>query len=323
MRAGIDIKYKGVTIGIPLYNEEKYIEEALRSAASQCETVWVSDNASTDGSATICEMVCREYSNVHFVRQPHNIGAIANFKFLLENAESPFFMWLGGHDALPDGYVGQLTRLLEKYPEAVLAYGSSHHVDVDGKPAGNYEYFYHEMLADRSPLTRILGLICHLHDCSLVHGVFRRELLCAAWNASQIEAFIGVDHVLLAHAAINGPFLYSPETYFIRRDAHQEDTQQEQLKRMDGRQPDRKLFTYHELQRRQYALAAKISRGTGLLGFLFRSKVRFSLTERFGPFGQSSMSRKLDLFLNVLTKQAFFRSRNALRIWRNALLKVR
>lgn len=321
MGMGVDMQCKGVTIGIPLYNEERYIEEALRSAASQCETVWVADNASTDGSATICEMVSREYSNIHFVRQPRNIGAIANFKFLLDKADTPLFMWLGGHDALPDGYVRQLKQLLENCPEAVLAYGASHHVDVDGKPVGDYEYFYHAMLADRLPLTRILGLISHLHDCSLVHGVFRREALRAAWNASKIEAYIGVDHVLLAHAAINGPFLYSPETYLIRRDAHPDDTQQEQLKRMDACQLDRKQFICHELQRRLYALAVTVSKGTGLSGFLFRSRARFSLTERFGPFGESLMAKRLEFFLVFLIRQSFLLPLNTLGVWRNTLVR--
>lgn len=292
-----------VTIGIPLYNEEKYIEEALHSAASQCETVWVSDNASTDGSAIICERVSWEYPNVHFVRQPHNMGGITNFKFLLDKADTPFFMWLGSHDALPDGYVRHLTQLLEDCPEAVLAYGASHHLDVDGKPAGVYNYYYHAALADKSPATRILGLIRHLSDCSLIHGLFRTEALRAAWDASGTDAFIGGDHVLLGHAAIQGPFLYTPETYLIRRDVHPADTPQKQLKRMDLQQPDMIQVPYREMQRRQYVQAATVVKGTGFSGFLFRLKTRYYLVERFGPFGETFMMHKLDLFLQYKSRR--------------------
>lgn len=287
-----------VTIGVPLYNEEKYIEEALRSAASQCDTVWVSDNASPDESAAICEKVSREYANVHFVRQPHNMGAIANFKFVLDKAETPFFMWLGGHDALPDGYVRQLTQLLESRPEAVLAYGAAHHVDVNGNPAGNCDYSYHAMLADKSPTTRILGLIRHLYDCSLVHGIFRTEALREAWNAwGNNKVFIGADHILLGYAVLNGPFLYEPKTYLIRRDAHPADTQQEQLKRMGSLQADSKQLNYRELQRRQYTQAKSVSKDAGLSGLLYRLRARTILVQRFGPFGETSVARKLDLFL--------------------------
>ncbi len=308
-----------VTIGIPLYNEEKYIEEAIRSAASQCDTVWVSDNASTDGSAAICEKVSREYANVHFVRLPHNMGAIANFKFVLDKAETPFFLWLGGHDALPDGYVRQLMQLLESHPEAVLAYGASHHVDMNGNPAGNCDYSYHAMLADKSPTTRLLGLIRHLYDCSLVHGLFRTETLRDAWNSMGDMVFIGTDHILLGHAAISGPFLYAPQTYLIRRDVHLADTQENQLKRLDLRQVDNKQLTYQELQRRNYALAATAAKGTYVYGIWFRLKARLSLVKRFGPFGETFLTRKLDTFLSLLAGPPSDLPLNLLRTLRNGL----
>jgi glycosyltransferase involved in cell wall biosynthesis len=290
-----------VTIGIPLYNEEKYIEEALRSAASQCGTVLVSDNASTDGSAAICEAVSREYPNIHFVRQPHNMGSLVNFKFLLDLADTPYFMWLGSHDSLPDGYVRQLTQLLEDCPEAVLAYGASRHVDLNGKSVRDYDYKYHAMLADKVATTRIMGLIRHLYNCSLVHGIFRTEALREAWKASVLEPFLGGDHVLLTDAATRGPFLYASDTYLIRRDAHPADTQHELLKRIDPRQTGSERISYREMQRRQYALASSVSRGTGLSGFLYRLKARAELVKRFGPFGDTFMTRKLDRLIPLLS----------------------
>jgi len=300
MDKGTGMKCKGVTIGIPLYNEERFIEEALRSAATQCETVWISDNASTDGSATICERLSREYPNIHFVQQSQNIGGITNFKFLLDKADTPYFMWLGSHDALPDGYVRQLTHLLENCPEAVLAYGASHHMDVDGGPVSNYEYLYSAMLADKSPAMRILGLIHYLVDCSLIYGVFRTEALRAVWNASGDDAYRGADHVLLGHAAIKGPFLYAPKTYLLRRDAHPVDSPQEQLKRMDPQQLHREQLTFREMQRRQFTQAKTVSKGTGLSGLSFRLKARFYLVKRFGPFGENFLTRMLDAFLHFI-----------------------
>lgn len=289
-----------VTIGIPLFNEEKYIEEAIRSAAIQSATVWVSDNASTDSSAEICERVSREYHNVHFVRQTHNMGAIANFKFVLDKAETPYFMWLGGHDILPDGYVRQLTQRLEDCPEAALSYGASHHIDTNGNPSGDYEYYYHATLANKSSTTRILGVIRHLHECSLIHGVFRTEALRAAWHASNVGAYLGPDHVLLTYAAKVGRFLYAPKTCLIRRDVHANDTPYKQLTRLDLRQPNREQLSRREMQRRQYELAATVSKGTGLTGLVYRIKARSSLVKRFGPFGDTFMARKLDTFLYLL-----------------------
>jgi glycosyltransferase involved in cell wall biosynthesis len=284
-----------VTIGIPLYNEEKYIEETICTAASQCATVWVSDNASTDRSAAICERVSREYPNVHIVRQPRNIGATANFKFLLDKADTPFFMWLGSHDALPDGYIKQLTQLLENSPEAVLAYGVAHHVGVDGNPTGSYGYYdYHETLADKSATARILALIRHLHDFALVYGVFRTEALRVAWDESGIGPYIASDFILLTHCAKAGPFLYAPETHLICRDVHPGDTYKESLERMLSHKPISVQFPRREMLHRQCALIASVSKGTGLSGFLFRLKARAFLVKRYGPFGDTFMTRNLE-----------------------------
>ena len=249
------------------------------------------------------------------------MGAIANFKLLLDKADTPYFMWLGGHDLLPDGYVRQLTQLLENCPEAVLAYGASHHVDMNGKPAGDYDYYYYATLADKSPATRIMGLIRYLDDCSLVHGVFRTETLRVAWIASGVDAFIGADHVLLTHAAIKGPFLYAPETYLIRLNAHSADSPLKRLKRMDLRQPDREQLSRRGMQRQQYVLAATVSKGTGLSGFLYRLIARTSLVKRFGRFGDTFLTRNLDVFIILLTRRLsdipFFVFRNFARIFRS------
>ncbi|MCQ8103079.1 glycosyltransferase [Methylomonas sp. SURF-2] len=284
-----------VTIGIPQYNEEKFIEEAIRSAAPQCDTLWISDNASTDGSAAICEKLSREYSNVHFVRQPYNLGSVANFKYLLDKADTPFFMWLGSHDALPDCYVRQLTQLLENCSEAVLAYGVALHVDVDGRPTGSYGYYdYHESLADKEPTTRILGLLRYLHDFALVYGVFRTDALRKAWDDAGIGAYIATDFILLTHCAKAGRFLYTPETHLICRDVHPGDTYEKSLKRMHARDPSSVKFPRREMLCRQRALIASVSKGTGMSGFLFRLKARAFLVMRYGPIDDALMTRNLE-----------------------------
>lgn len=92
-----------VSIGMPVYNGEKYIREALDSLLAQTFTDFeliISDNCSNDAT----ENICREYAlkdiRVKYIRQAENIGANANFKFLLENASSEFFMWAAHDDYL-------------------------------------------------------------------------------------------------------------------------------------------------------------------------------------------------------------------------------
>lgn len=289
----------GVTIGIPLCNEESHVEAAIRSAASQCEAVWVSDNASTDRSAAICEGLARELRNVFFVRQTNDIGAWPNFEFVLDKAQTPYFMWLGAHDLIPETYVSRLKQLLELHPDAILAYGDARHVAVDGGEAGRYEYFYGSLLSDRLPATRLLGLIHHLTDCSLIHGLFRTEALRSAWVPEQ---YVGVDHVVLAKAVLLGRFLRAPEIALVRRDTHSGGTLRDQLERLTGHVADEVAPSRRLMESLQYALVVEVSKNQGWPRLWFRLKARLFLVYRFGPFGESYAERLFDGLLRVLRR---------------------
>jgi glycosyltransferase involved in cell wall biosynthesis len=288
----------GVTIGIPLYNEARYIEATIRSAAPQCEVALVSDNASTDGSSELCEALSREYPSVTFTRHPQNRGSAFNFHYVFEKASTPYFMWLGGHDVLSEGYVDNLVRLLEANLDAVLAYGATRYIDAAGEPIGKYEYAFAPSLADRSPAVRTLALIRHLFDCSLVHGVFRTEALRAALKANGSTPYVGADHVLLGRAALAGRFVYDSSTHFLRREMHSADTAAEALKRMKGGAPAAAEVSHRTMQREQYALAARASADGGLARSLFRLRARYHLVRRFGPFGEGLADRQLDRVLS-------------------------
>ncbi len=90
-----------VSIGMPVYNGEEFIREALDSLLAQTFTDFeliISDNASTDGT----EAICREYTSkdhrVRYIRQAKNLGAGGNFQFVLYEAVGEYFMWAAYDD---------------------------------------------------------------------------------------------------------------------------------------------------------------------------------------------------------------------------------
>ena len=69
-----------VSIGMPVYNGEKYIREALDSLLAQTFTDFeliISDNASTDATEIICREYAAHYPQIRYVRQRVNRGAPA------------------------------------------------------------------------------------------------------------------------------------------------------------------------------------------------------------------------------------------------------
>lgn len=89
-----------VSIGMPVFNGEKYIIKALDSLLNQTFSNFkliISDNASTDNTQIICEEYALKDNRIRYVRQPENRGALFNFKFVLNNSMGKYFMW-AAHD---------------------------------------------------------------------------------------------------------------------------------------------------------------------------------------------------------------------------------
>ena len=93
---------------MPVYNGEKFIREALDSLLAQTFTDFeliISDNASTDGTESICREYAEKDARIRYVRQIENKGAIANFKFVLDEAKAEYFMWAAHDDMWGENFI--------------------------------------------------------------------------------------------------------------------------------------------------------------------------------------------------------------------------
>lgn len=91
-----------VSIGMPVYNGDAFIREALDSLLAQTFTDFeliISDNASTDDTQLICQEYAANDCRIRYVRQSRNIGAAANFQFVLKQAVGKLFMWAAADDS--------------------------------------------------------------------------------------------------------------------------------------------------------------------------------------------------------------------------------
>lgn len=120
---------------MPVYNGAQYIREALDSLLTQTFTDFeliVSDNASTDATQSICEeYACRD-PRIRYVRQSENLGALANFQFVLDQAQGEFFMWAAADDKWDRDWVSSLRNALE-IAGVGAAFGKLMHIDEKSK----------------------------------------------------------------------------------------------------------------------------------------------------------------------------------------------
>ena len=113
--------YGDVTIGIPVFNEERFIRRAAESVVGQCKRLIISDNASSDNTQQVCLDLSREFPNIEYIRHPENLGSLGNWHFMLSKVESPYFMVLGSHDYVAPNFVRILKKVLNSDKDIVLA----------------------------------------------------------------------------------------------------------------------------------------------------------------------------------------------------------
>jgi glycosyltransferase involved in cell wall biosynthesis len=106
-----------VSIGLPVYNGDKYINKALDSLLSQSFTdfeIIISDNNSIDNTGTICREYVDRDSRIRYIRQIENIGAVDNFEYVLNEATGRYFKWAAADDFLGNKHtLEKLVKHLE------------------------------------------------------------------------------------------------------------------------------------------------------------------------------------------------------------------
>ncbi|MEL6283892.1 MAG: glycosyltransferase [Pseudomonadota bacterium] len=209
-----------VSIGLPVYNGENYLAEAIDSILSQTFTDFeliISDNASTDGTQAICERYAAADKRVRYSRLAENLGAAPNYNRLVEMARGEYFHWHAHDDVLELEFVARCVETLDSQPDVVLVYPATHVIDGNGEVMSLYrddldlpQNSAHERLVAylRQNFMRKRGL------CNPIFGMIRTASLR---ETRLIQDFLSSDRLLLAHFALLGKFIELPEPLFKRR----------------------------------------------------------------------------------------------------------
>lgn len=92
-----------VSVVIPVFNAQEFLEECLKSVLSQTAKVEILcvDDGSTDGSSDILNLYARNNSNVHIFHQ-ENLGSGPARNLALEHAKGRFVAFMDADDLYPD-----------------------------------------------------------------------------------------------------------------------------------------------------------------------------------------------------------------------------
>jgi len=303
---------KGVTIGILVYNEEHGVEKAIRSAVDQCERLIVSDNASSDRTGEICLRLAKEFSNLEYFRQPHNIGSMANGLFLLSLVETSYFMFLGGHDYLNSTYVKTLKELLDKNPDVVLAGGRNIPFRRDSGPCPASVPIRPGFLDSHCAFNRVEFIAkdgLNKDGCFIMYGLHRMEIFRRCFG-EQVPT-CGCDLIILAKEAAFGRILISSKAEYYS-ETRIADTQDEYFHRLTARRLDSKDMRREmvEYAKCMYSIV-KQSAGVNHLIALRPFRTRMHLSVKYGAFKGESIFDFAPYIATCLAEKCFCNPRQA------------
>ncbi|HEU4622346.1 MAG TPA: glycosyltransferase [Burkholderiaceae bacterium] len=204
-----------VSVGVPVYNAERYLPHALESLLAQTLSdveIIVSDNASTDGTEAICAEFARRDDRIRVIRQSTNIGAPRNWSFVVGEARGRYFKWASGNDWCAPRFLERCVHALESAPTAVLAHGHTCLVDEDT----GYETIYQGDIAilDDRASDRFRRLVRTLALNNAQSGLIRLDVLR---RTGLDRPYPAGDLVLMAELALAGQFVLLPEVLLYRR----------------------------------------------------------------------------------------------------------
>ena len=125
-----------VSLGIPIFNESKYILETVNSLINQTyENVEIIaiDNNSDDKSFNILENLSKKDSRLKIFKNTKNIGMSENFNLVFKKSTGKYFAWIGAHDVYEKEFVEKLVYKLETTHNAAVAFSNISKIDSEGK----------------------------------------------------------------------------------------------------------------------------------------------------------------------------------------------
>ena len=132
-----------LTIGLPVYNGENFVAEAIESLLGQTfedfELI-ITDNSSTDGTADICRQYEKLDPRIRYVRQQRNIGIGPNHNFIVAEARGEFVKWASHDDLYARDMIERCVQALDEYPDVVLAHPWTAMIDGSGEVIAAIEY---------------------------------------------------------------------------------------------------------------------------------------------------------------------------------------
>ncbi|MFH5804238.1 glycosyltransferase family 2 protein [Alienimonas sp. DA493] len=222
-----------VSIGLPVYNAERYLPGCLDSLLGQTYgdfELFIADNASDDATEELCREAARRDRRVRYERREKNHGAVGNFNYVAEQARGRYFKWAAYDDRCAPTFLERCVERLEEDPGVAWCHPRTRHIGPEGEtippeadpalPPGadshsllNPPGLRYDRTADRA-WQRFRAVVLGTTWCSDAYGLFRTDVLRR--TRLYLPCF-GAEKLLMAEVALLGRFAEPQEVLFDQR----------------------------------------------------------------------------------------------------------
>jgi glycosyltransferase involved in cell wall biosynthesis len=170
-----------VTIIIPVYNAEKYLQETLNCVLTQTYKnieVFIGNDGSTDGSQKIIDDFYEkwQYTFLMHIDKHENIGATLTRHRLLEFSDSKYYLPLDADDLIDPTFLEKTVPILEENSEIGFVYTNTEYFGIENIHFDQSEYNFIKLIEG--------NYICY---CSLIRKQAYNE--AGGYNLENIGRF--------------------------------------------------------------------------------------------------------------------------------------
>lgn len=203
-----------VSIGLAVYNGEKFIREAIDSILAQTYPDFeliISDNASTDKTEEICRGYATKDNRIRYSRNETNIGGANNENLTFRFSRGKYFRWAAHDDVCAPELISRCVEMLDRSPSVVLCYAMINEIDENGNILKTISQ--KKGLSPR-PSKRFRDLMRNDHNCEATYGLIRSDIL----RSTRLEQnYTDSDRTLLCELSLHGQFYEIEEPLFYKR----------------------------------------------------------------------------------------------------------
>jgi len=217
-----------VSIGLPVFNGEDFLEKALDSILNQTYRnieVIVCDNASTDRTSSIVATYNKNDDRINYHRHDVNLGAAGNYNRTYELSKGKYFKWAAHDDVMHENYIEHCVQTLESDSSTSVVQSLVGQIDEDGiVTAHEYTGINDVFSEDASICTQYRTLMQKRGAWVRIFGLIRSDILK---NTPLIDKYVGSDLTLLGELGLNGKVKDLETVLFWRREHNRTSTRGE------------------------------------------------------------------------------------------------